>query len=308
MSALRRGLNGEMAPARPTRRSVRPAVTGNGSHPGSVAGRMQGRGVLITGAASGIGRALALAFAREGARVSMLDRDEKNGQATLKAVREVNPAAKFICGDLRRDTDVRTLAATVFSGAGGADILINNAADMGRIVPFVDLKRADYERVFRSNVAGPFLLSQLAARSMIAAGRKGTIINVHAIQTSLPVPGYSAYVTSKGAIDAMTLALAVDLAAHGIRVNGVEVGCVSTESFQFAMRERLKGNGANLDGAELERLLDRRAATLLGRMGRPDEIAKVALFLASDESSFLTGSVIRADGGRAISRKTEPLL
>ena len=307
MSALRRKMSADMGAVRATR-PAHPSQARNGSHPGSACSRLQGRNVLITGAASGIGRGLALAFAREGARVTMLDRDEKNCRETLRAVREVSPIVRFICSDLRHDADVRAAAAEVFSGAGGADILINNAADMGRILPFVDLKRSEYERVFRSNVSGPFLLSQLAARSMIAHGRKGTIINVHTIQTSIPVPGYSAYITSKGAVDAMTLALAVDLAPHGIRVNGVEVGSVSTESFQLAMRERLKGNGALPEGAELEQLLDRRAATLVGRMGRPEEIAKVALFLASEESSFLTGSIIRADGGRAISRKTEPLL
>ena len=269
---------------------------------------LQGRGVLITGAATGIGRGFALAFAKAGARVTILDCDAKNGRTTLAELRQFDPRARFICADLRRDADIRTAATAVFGGTRGADILVNNAACMGRTRPFLDVSRVEYEAILRSNVSGPFLLSQLAARAMVAADRKGTIINVHAIQTSLPLPGYSAYVTSKGAVDAMTLALAVDLAPHGIRVNGVEVGCVATESVQQALREKLNAKGPLTGEADLDRLLDHRAATLLGRMGRPEEIARVVMFLASDESSFLTGSIIRADGGRSISRKADPLL
>ncbi len=269
---------------------------------------LRGRGVLITGAATGIGRGFALAFAEAGARVTILDCDAKKGRATLAELRRIDRHARFIHADLRRDADIRRAATAVFGGSRGAEILVNNAACMGRSQPFLDVSRADYEAILRSNVSGPFLLSQLAARAMVAANRRGTIINVHAIQTSLPLPGYSAYVTSKGAVDAMTLALAVDLAPHGIRVNGVEVGCVATESVQHDLREKLNAKGSLMGEADLDRLLDQRAATLLGRMGRPEEIAHVVLFLASNESSFLTGSIIRADGGRSISRKPDPLL
>lgn len=286
----------------------RTGATTSQARPGKGPADLQGRGVLITGAATGIGQGLALAFAEAGARVTILDCDAKKGRTTLAELRRIDRHARFIHADLRRDADIRRAATAVFGGKQPADILINNAACMGRTQPFLDVSRADYEAILRSNVSGPFLLSQLAARAMVAAGRKGTIINVHAIQTSLPLPGYSAYVTSKGAVDAMTLALAVDLAPHGIRVNGVEVGCVATESAQHDLRAKLNTKGSPGSAAALDRLIDQRAATLLGRMGRPDEIARVVMFLASDESSFLTGSIIRADGGRSISRKPDPLL
>lgn len=270
-------------------------------------GRFGGRGVVVTGAATGIGRAIAIAFAREGARVVALDIDAPAGAKTLDLVKRHSPRSEFLRADLR-DPDAVKEAAGKFIGGRGADILVNNAASIGRTGPAHLLEESDCESVLRTNVLGPFQLSRLAARAMIDRGAKGTIINILTIQTGSPVPGYSAYVTSKGAADAMTLALAVDLAPFGIRVNGIRVGSVLTENFLRVLPERLKGQmDAKGGGPDLE-VLDNRAATLLGRMGRPAEIAKVALFLASDDAGFMTGSVVRVDGGRSISRKVEPLL
>ena len=126
---------------------------------------------------------------------------------------------------------------------------------------------------------------------MVRQESKGTIINVLTIQTRSPLPGHSAYVASKGGLEALTLSMAVDLADQGIRVNGIQVGYVLSDSFRELLGEE-KGE----------------VPTLLGRMGTPEEIAEVAVFLASEKASFLTGSVVRADGGRMISRKKEPLL
>jgi glucose 1-dehydrogenase len=276
--------------------------------PAAAAG-MKGRSVVVTGGASGIGRAIALTFGAAGAHVTILDADRKNGSKTLRELKQHDETARFVCVDLRRESQVIAAARALFRGKNSPDIIINNAATTGPVLPFTRIKRADLDAVFRTNVFGPYLFSQAAARHLIAAGRSGSIINIHAIQTALPVPGHTAYIASKGAIDGLTLAMAVDLAPHGIRVNGIEVGCVTTESFHRAMAERMTARGrVPPSGKAMDKLLDTATATLLGRMGRPEEIARIALFLAGNDASFLTGSIIRADGGRSISRKTEPLL
>lgn len=267
--------------------------------------RFRGRGVVVTGGASGIGRAIALGFVLAGARVTILDLDRKKGAQTLKLLRKFAPQSRFVPADLCKPADVER-AAKVFTGPAGADILINNAAMLGRLAPVHELEASTWGRVAQANLLAPARLSQLLARSLIARGRKGTIINVLTIQTMLPVPNYSAYIASKGGLDALTLSMAVDLAPFGIRVNGIRVGCILTENYLNVLPPALK---RQVDaGVDATRLLDQRTATLLNRMGRPAEIAKVALFLASDGADFLTGSIIRADGGRAISRKVEPLL
>jgi NAD(P)-dependent dehydrogenase (short-subunit alcohol dehydrogenase family) len=276
--------------------------------PRSTHGGVSGRGVVVTGGASGIGRAIALAFAAAGARVTILDREAKNGARTLVELQRYDVSARFVRVNLQREREILAAAREIFRGGNGPSIVVNNAATTGPIVSFTKTKRADLDRVFRTNVFGPYIFSQIAARHMIASGRPGAIVNIHAIQTVLPIPGHTAYIASKGALDGLTLAMAVDLAPHGIRVNGVQVGSVMTESFHDAMAKRLALQGrAAPSGKAMDRLLDARAATLLGRMGRPEEIARLVLFLAGDESSFITGSIIRADGGRSISRKTETL-
>lgn len=267
--------------------------------------RFRGRGVVVTGGASGIGRAIALGFALAGARVTILDRDRKGGAQALKLLRKFSAQSRFILTDLCKPADVER-AGKAFEGPAGADILINNAAMLGRLAPMHEIEPAAWGQVAQANLLAPARLSQLLARNLIARRRKGTIINLLTIQTVLPVPNYSAYIASKGGLDALTLSMAVDLAPFGIRVNGIRVGCVLTETFLDVLPPALKRQVA--EGADATRLLDARAATLLNRMGRPAEIAKVALFLASDGADFLTGSIIRADGGRAISRKVEPLL
>lgn len=273
----------------------------------SISHDFAGRSVVVTGGATGIGKAIALAFAIAKARVVMLDVDRARGEVTMAELKRYSPDSIFLPTDLR-DPDAVALAAEQFRGKRGAEILINNAATTGRIAPAHELERSECEAVIRTNLLGPFLLSRLAARGMIARRAKGSIINILTIQTGSPVPGYSAYVASKGAMDALTSALAVDLAPFGIRVNGLRVGSVLTENYLHVLPDKLKRRVRARDAAGAFKVLDDRAATLLGRMGRPAEIAKVALFLASDDASFLTGSVVRADGGRAISRRVEPLL
>ena len=284
-----------------------PLLAGLRTAPHVLARSFRGRTVVVTGGASGIGRAIALGFALAGARVAILDRNRANGRATLAQLRRCGPGPRFFPVDL---SDAKAIEATagIFLGKRGADILINSAATAGRLAPFPELSRAECVRVLRTNLLGPMELARLAARGIIARGARGTIINVLAIQAQLPVPHYSAYAASKGGLEALTLALAVDLAPHGIRVNGIRVGSVLTDNYLRLLPEKLKRQITEATPGAAAKLLDQRAATLLGRMGRPAEIAHTALFLASEEAGFITGSVLRVDGGRAISRRVEPLL
>lgn len=284
-----------------------PLLAGLRGAPHIVARSFRGRTVVVTGGASGIGRAIAFGFGLAGARVIILDYDRAKGRATLAQLRRCALDARFLAVDLR-DLDAVERAAKVFAGKDGADILINNAAMAGRLAPFPELTRAECESVLRANLLGPMELARLAAKRLIARGAPGAIINVLTIQTLLPVPAYAAYIASKGGLEALTLAMAVDLAPHGIRVNGLRVGSVLTDNYLRVLPEKLKRQMAEAPAGQETKVLDQRAATLLGRMGRPAEIAQAALFLASEEAGFVTGSILRADGGRAISRRVEPLL
>lgn len=263
-------------------------------------GRFRGRGVVVTGGASGIGRAIAIGFALEGARVTVLDINAKKGRETATLLRRLSPGSQFLRLDLENLAAVEK-AGRLFAGAHGAEILVNNAVMLTRIAPVHELAWKDCERSLRVNLAAPFLLAQRAAAGLIAATRTGVILNILTVQTALPVRGYAPYVASKGGLEALTLALATDLAPHGIRVNGVQVGSVYTGSYYKVLPASLQ---REIDHHGVQ-AVDRRAATLLGRMGRAVEIARVVTFLASSEASYLTGSLVRADGGRAISRKVE---
>ena len=247
--------------------------------------------MLVTGGASGIGRAIATKFAGLGANVAIVDVDEAKGNTTLCSLQEISDRVRFLPADVGDTDGLPSVVDRVVEAFGSLDVLINNAATKGSVAPLLDLPLSEFVSVTRANLVGPFLLSQLAAKQMVRQESKGTIINVLTIQTRSPLPGHSAYVASKGGLEALTLSMAVDLADQGIRVNGIQVGYVLSDSFRELLGEE-KGE----------------VPTLLGRMGTPEEIAEVAVFLASEKASFLTGSVVRADGGRLISRKKEPLL
>lgn len=247
--------------------------------------------VLVTGGASGIGRAIATKFAGLGANVAIVDVDEAKGNTTLRSIKEISDRVRFLPADVG-DTDVLpSVVDRVVEAFGSLDVLINNAATKGSVAPLLDFPLPEFVSVLGVNLIGPFRLAQLAAKQMVQQETKGTIINVLTIQTRSPLPGHSAYVASKGGLEALTLSMAVDLADQGIRVNGIQVGYVLSDSFRELLGEE-----------------HYEVPTLLGRMGTPEEIAEVAAFLASEKASFLTGSVVRADGGRMISRKKEPLL
>jgi NAD(P)-dependent dehydrogenase (short-subunit alcohol dehydrogenase family) len=239
--------------------------------------------VLVTGSSRGIGAATAKAFAAEGARVAINYRgDEPGARATRDEIRAGGGAAEIFRADIGIAADVTRLADDVASDLGPVTVLVNNAALIDRDF-FLDVSGDAFEAVWRANVSGVFQLSQLVVPGMIARGG-GSIVNLSSILARLAVRNRTAYITSKGAIEGLTRAMALDLATHGIRVNAVAPGLIATEALLAGMPdEQLQ--------AEIQRHIPE------GRFGRPEEITAAILFVASPEASYLNGAVIPVDAG-----------
>lgn len=243
---------------------------------------------LITGAAQGIGQAIAERYAADGARVVLVDLNEAAGSDVARAIVKRGGNAKFIQADVAEKLDVHNMMAAALEAYSYVDIMVCNAGIVDD-ASFLDLKEEDFDRILRTNLKGTFLCAQAAARQMvkqIANSRKpGAIINMSSINAFFGLPDHVAYTASKGGIMQLTRAMAVALAPHGIRVNAIGPGSIETP----LLKEILK------DESVRQMVLSR---TPLGRVGQPREIAAIAAWLASDEASYITGETIYADGGR----------
>jgi NAD(P)-dependent dehydrogenase (short-subunit alcohol dehydrogenase family) len=242
--------------------------------------RLENKVALVTGAAQGIGFACAQAFANEGARVVLAD---VNGDKGRKAADSIGAA--FARCDVSRKDQVVAAVEMAVENQGRLDILVANAGIV-HAADFLDLKEEDFDRVLSVNLKGIFLAGQAAARQMVKQGGGGSIINMSSVNAVMAIPNQVPYVVSKGGINQLTKVMALSLAPHKIRVNGIGPGTILTELARTAV----------LGNKEAERKILSR--TPLGRMGEPDEVAQVAVFLASDESSYITGQTIYPDGGR----------
>jgi len=256
--------------------------------------RLADKVALVTGAAQGIGLACARAFAREGARVLLTDVNEEAGRRETLRLTAEGFTVSFAACDVSRKAHVESAVAAAVNAFGRLDVLVANAGIV-HAAEFLDIEEADFDRVIAVNLKGIFLAGQAAARQMVKQGGGGAIVNMSSVNAVLAIPNQVPYVVSKGAINQLTKVMSISLATHGIRVNGIGPGTILTQLARTAV----------LGNREAERKILSR--TPLGRMGDPDEVAQVAVFLASDEASYVTGQTIYPDGGRLALNYTVPV-
>lgn len=246
---------------------------------------------IVTGGARGIGYAICRRFLQEGAKVVIADRDDQTGPRAAKEL-SGEGEVRFVECDVGERLDVRNMVAATLNAFGGhIDVLVNNAGVPAR-GGFLDLEEDEFDRVLRVNLKGMFLTSQAVARHMVArvadGGAPGTIINMASVAAVFGLGDQVPYSVSKGGVNLLTRSVAMALAPHGIRVNAIGPGSIHTDLLEAV-------SGGEITADIRSRILTR---TPLGRVGEPHEIAAVAVFLASDESSYITGQTIYADGGR----------
>ena len=240
--------------------------------------------VLITGALTGIGRATALAFAYEKARIVISGRHQDAGQALLAELRAVGSEAEFVPADVRREEDVRALVDAAIGRFSRLDVAVNNAGTEGSPGPVTEQSADSYAATFDTNVLGTLLGMKHELRVMLAQ-RHGSIINLSSTFGSRGGAGASLYAASKHAVEGLTKSAALEAAAVGVRVNAVAPGPIET-----GMLNRFTGNENNKATVI--------AGVPLKRAGKAEEIAQAILFLASDKASFITGQILAVSGGK----------
>jgi NAD(P)-dependent dehydrogenase (short-subunit alcohol dehydrogenase family) len=248
--------------------------------------KLQDRVAIVTGATKGIGVAVAQEYAKEGAKVVLAGRTAELGEAVARGIRDQGGDAFFVTCDVSQRADVDRLVQTAVERYQHIDIVVNNAG-VNHSANFMDITDADWDWVMGVDLKGTFMLSQAAARVMIAQGRPGVIINVSSVMAVLALADQVPYCAAKGAVNQMTKAMALALIDKGIRVNAVGPGPVMTELMQRVVNNEAKHRQL------MERLP-------IGYIASCEEIARVCVFLASDDSSYIMGQCIYPDGGRMI--------
>ncbi|TNE33736.1 MAG: SDR family oxidoreductase [Alphaproteobacteria bacterium] len=252
--------------------------------------RLEGKVAIVTGAAQGIGFAIASRYVEEGARVCLAD---VNAEAVGAAAAKLGSNAFAKICDVSKKAACDQLVAEIVKAEGHLDILVNNAGIL-RTGDVLEISEEDFDTVLGVNLKGAFLLSQAAGKVMVTQATGGSIINMSSVNALLTIPNILPYNVSKGGLNQLTRVMAVSLAQKGVRVNGIGPGSIATEMLEKVME----------DDAARHAILSR---TPMGRTGTPAEIANVAVFLATDDSAYVTGQIIYADGGRLGLNYTSPV-
>jgi NAD(P)-dependent dehydrogenase (short-subunit alcohol dehydrogenase family) len=253
--------------------------------------RFDGKCALVTGGASGIGHAACLAFSREGADVAVADLNLAGAEATAREVREAGRKAVAMAVNVANPEEVARMVDQAVGALGQLDVL-NNCAGVRELIPFLELKFDDWQRIISINLTGTFLCSQAFARYLVDAGRPGKIVNMSSAAGLVAAPHRAAYVSSKHGVIGLTKEMALELAKHNIQVNAVAPGVTETPMTQNFFRTEA--------GPAILRKLHP-----AGRWAQPEEIARMILFLASAEADFVTGATFSIDGGFVAGRSFE---
>lgn len=258
-------------------------------------GRLENTRIVVSGAGSGIGRGFVHAFAREGAKVGVLDLDRGAAERVVTEISELGGSALALCADVSKRKDVAAALAEFTAWAGGLDVIFNNAG-FNKPMPFLEVTEDNFNAIMNVNALGVLICTQEAAKIMIPQG-SGKIVNTSSVAGRQGYPNFAPYCASKSAVNALTQATARALAEHGITCNSFSPGVVVTPLWDDLGKDLMKMGATSTEDQAIEEFS---ADILMGRPAEPDDLVGTAIFLASHDSDYLTGQTIMIDGGKIL--------